>query len=346
MTDMDFLRALPKAELHVHLDGSLRPETMIELAADAGVDLPHSQPGPLATFMRADNSADLEDYLRRYDLTLAVLQTTEAVERVAYEMVLDHAREGVRHLEIRYCPALNTAGGASSRDILEAGLRGMRAGQTETGMSAGIIVCGLRSLDPAISVELAELAVAFRNEGVVAFDLAGGEAGNPASRHAEAFRIAARGGVARTIHAGEAWGPDSIREALVDGLAMRIGHGTRLLEDPELEEEIRDRQIPLEVCLTSNVQTATVPSVAQHPIRRYFEMGIPVTLCTDSTLVSGTTLTEEYRLARTELGFSDAELARLAWNGLEHAFMPWPEKVALLETARLEVRELLGTELG
>lgn len=337
-------RALPKAELHVHLDGSIRPVTMLELAREAGVTLPETEAGPLARWMRADNSADLEDYLRRYEYTLAVLQTPEAVERVAYEMVLDHHEESVRHLEIRFCPALNTEGGAGSDEILEASLRGADRGAAETGMSTGVIVCGLRSLDPKVSVEMAELAVAYRDRGVVAFDLAGGEAGYPAADHAEAFTRAARGGLGRTVHAGEGYGPESVRQALVEGRAHRIGHGTRLLEDPALEREVLDRQVPLEICLTSNVQTATVPSVREHPLRHYFDLGIPVTLCTDSTLVSGTTLTEEYELARSELGFTDAELARLAWNGLRAAFMPWPEKVAMLEAARLEIAELLGLE--
>lgn len=340
----DLIPRLPKAELHVHLDGSIRPATMLELAAEAGVTLPEAEPGALARWMRADNSADLEDYLLRYEYTLAVLQTPASVERVAREMVLDHAGQNVRRLEIRYCPALNTEGGASAEEILQASLKGVEDALTEVSMSVGLIVCGLRSLDPSVSVEMAELAVAYRDRGVVAFDLAGGEAHNPAADHAEAFTVAARGGLGRTVHAGEAWGPESIRQALVEGRAQRIGHGTRLLEDPALEAEIRDRQIPLEVCLTSNVQTATVEAVSRHPIRRYFDAGIPVTLSTDSTLVSGTTLNEEYALARRELGFSDAELARMAWNGLQAAFMPWPEKVAMLEAARLEIRDGLGIE--
>lgn len=340
----DFITRLPKAELHVHLDGSIRPGTMLELADDAGVSLPADDPDALARWMRADNSADLEEYLRRYDYTLAVLQTPDAVKRVAREMVLDHADQNVRRLEIRYCPALNTQGGSTAEEILQASLEGVEEALSEVAMSVGIIVCGLRSLEPSVSVELAELAVAYGNRGVVAFDLAGGEANNPAADHAEAFTVAARGGLGRTVHAGEAWGPESIRQALVEGRAHRIGHGTRLREDPALEAEIRDRQVPLEVCLTSNLQTATVEAVSRHPIRRYFDAGIPVTLCTDSTLVSGTTLNEEYALARAELGFSDAELARLAWTGLQAAFMPWPEKVTMLESARLEIRDGLGIE--
>jgi adenosine deaminase len=192
-------------------------------------------------------------------------------------------------------------------------------------------------------VELAELAVACRDRGVVAFDLAGGEAGNPARDHAEAFTVAARGGLFRTVHAGEAWGPDSIRQALVEGRAQRIGHGTRLHEDPELLELVRDQQIPIEICLTSNLQTGAAANYATHPLRRYFDAGIPVSLNTDNRLMSGTTLTREYHHARVHQGFSTFELAGIARMSFAAAFLPHPEKTALLAAVALELEELLGT---
>jgi adenosine deaminase len=325
------LRALPKTELHVHLDGSLRPETMIELAAERGVELPSTDPEALAGLMRADDSADLDDYLKAFAVTVSVMQDGPALERIAYELVEDHARENVWWLEVRFSPWLNAQQGLSMDEVVEAVQRGLERGRTEFGVRSGIIVCALRHLDPAISLELAELSVAYRDRGVIAFDLAAGEHGNPASLHAEAFEYVSKHDLSRTVHAGEAFGPASIRQAITDCNAHRIGHGTRLCEDPQLEAYVRDHRVPLEVCLTSNVQTRVASTFAEHPARRYFDAGIALTLCTDNRLVSGTTLTREYRLAHDHLGFSFDELRQVARMGFEAAFLPWPDKVELLE---------------
>jgi len=313
---------------------------MLELAREYGVPLPAGDPQGLAAFMRADGVRDLDEYLRRFELTLSVLQTEAALERTTYELVVDAAAENTRYLEVRFSPVLNTRGGLALDEVMDATLRGLVRGMSDTGVAGGIIVCALRSLAPEVSTALAELAVSYRGRGVVGFDLAGGEAAHPCHAHQEAFTVAARGGVARTVHAGEAAGPESIREALVEGRAQRIGHGTRLREDPALEEIVRDQQIPLEICLTSNVQTRVAASYAEHPLRRYFDMGIPVTLSTDNRLVSGTTLQDEYRAARDHLGFSDAELARLAWNGFRAAFLDWPGKTTLLASVGMEMEGL------
>ena len=338
----DLPAALPKAELHLHLDGSLRPATLLELSREAGVTLPTSDPEALAGWMIPESGGTLEDYLERFERTLAVLQSREALTRVSRELVIDAAAENVRYLEIRFCPALNTRDGLSLEEVLEASWQGILDGEKATEVPARLIVCGLRNFDPRISVELAELAVACRHLGVVGFDLAGGEAGHPTAEHAEAFTVAARGGLARTVHAGEAWGPESIRQALVEGRAQRIGHGTRLREDEELMEILRDHRIPIEVCLTSNLQTGAATSYAEHPLRAFFDSGIPVSLNTDNRLMSGTTLTREYHHARVHQGFSPFELARLARMGFEAAFLSWPEKAALLAAVDLELEELLG----
>ncbi len=340
MTLDDLLHALPKAELHVHLDGSLRPATMLELGREVGAKLPAETVDELARVMVADDASDLDSYLKRFAWTLSVMQTAEAIERIAYELVLDHAAENVRLLEVRWSPILNTEGDLDSAQALEAGLRGLERGAHETGMKVGAIVCALRHLTPAVSCELAELAVAYQDRGVVAFDLAAGEAGNPAATHAEAFTIAARGDLGRTVHAGEAWGAESIRQALVDGRALRIGHGTRLQEDPRLEAFVRDQQICLEVCLTSNVQTRVAPTLQDHPLPRYFDLGIPVSLATDNRMVSGTTLTREYISAASGLGLGIPELGRIARYGFEHAFLPWDEKRRLLAEVDRELDEL------
>lgn len=322
--------ALPKAELHVHLDGSIRPETMLELADEAGVALPASDPVELAAAMRADDSDNLVAYLETFATTLRVLQTGEQLERVAYELTIDHAAENVKWVEVRFSPWLNTGGGLSMDEVLDAVLAGLHRAESEVDVRTGVIVCALRHLDPDISMELAELAVAYRDRGVVAVDLAAAEKGNPAALHAEAFRHAAEHDLARTVHAGEAFGPPSIRQALLDCAAHRIGHGTRLQEDESLERYVRDHRIPLEICLTSNVQTRVARTFAEHPVRRYFDQDIPLTLCTDNRLVSGTTVTDEYLLAHEHLGFTMAELQQVARMGFEAAFLPWPEKRELV----------------
>jgi adenosine deaminase len=317
-----WIRALPKAELHVHLDGSLRPGTMLELADAEGVALPSTDPEGLAQAMRADDATDLPSYLSRFALILSVLQREDALARVTRELVEDHAAEGVRLVEIRYAPVLNTEGGLSAEAVLEATLDGLRAGMEATGTHAGIIVCGIRSLAPSLSESMARLAVAYRDRGVVGFDLAGAEGGFPARDHAAAFRIAHEGLVPVTVHAGEGAGPESIRDALLDGRAQRIGHGTRLGEDPELLRWVRDRGIPLEVCITSNVQTRVARSLGEHPAAGYLRAGVEVVLCTDNRLVSGTTLPDEYGAAARELGLDRGELARVARAGFRAAFAP------------------------
>ncbi len=324
---------LPKAELHVHLDGSLRPDTLLDLSHAMGVPLPADEPEGLRRYMRVDDARNLEDYLTRFDLTVAVLQTAEALERVAYEMVEDAARDGVRYLEVRYCPSLSRHRGLSLDDTIRAERRGLLRGEREFGVRTGIINCTLRHFAPARSEAIAEASVRMRSEGVVGFDIAGGEAGRPARPHAEAFEIAARGGLGITVHAGEAAGPESIAEALFECRANRIGHGTRLFEDPALMNYVRDREIPIEINLTSNVQTRAVSGYAVHPLRRYLDAGLTVTLSSDNWLMSGVSLSGEYTIAQRELAVSDAEIATLALNGFRAAFLPLPERRALLAEA-------------
>lgn len=326
----DRLHALPKAELHVHLDGSLRPETLFELGRERRVELPADDVEALADYMLVSDAASLEEYLERFDITLSVLQDAEALERTAYELAVDHAAENVRYVEVRFCPLLNTRAGLSVDEVLEAALEGLRRAETDADVTARVIVCALRTLDPMSSVEMAELAAAYRARGVCGFDIAGAESGFPVADHAEAFRRAHEAGVPITIHAGEGFGPASIRQAVELGHARRIGHGTRLHEDGELVAELRERRIPLEICLTSNVQTGAATSVAAHPAGRYLHAGLPISLCTDNRLMSGVTLTDEFRNAEGELGMSWTELSRVARMGFEHAFAEEDVKSELL----------------
>ena len=340
MLTRELVRRLPKAELHVHLDGSLRPATMLDLAKQAGIPLPVSDAVALRKYMIVDNAHDLEEFLTRFQVTIALLQTPEAIERVAYEMVEDAADDHLRYLEVRYCPALSTREGLSLDEVILAERRGLERGERDFGVRTGIINCSLRHLSPETSVEIAEHSVRMRPHGVVAFDLAGGEAGRMPGVHGEAFDIAVKGGLGITVHAGEAAGAESIAEAIHRCHAERIGHGTRLFEDPELEAYVRDRRISVEINITSNLQTHAVARASLHPVRRYLERGLNVTLCTDSWLMCGVLLTDEYWLAHTELGVTREEVDRMILHGFASAFLPWPEKQALVAAVKAELEEV------
>lgn len=333
------LRKWPKAELHVHLDGCLRPATMLELAREQGVALPADTPEALAKALHVKDAGSLEEYLDKFRYTLAVMQTPAALERVAYEFVVDAAAEHVRYVEVRYSPLLH-APALSLAEAIEAPLRGVRRAEAETGTRVALIVCAIRTRPPADSLELARAAADYRGAGVLGFDLAGAERGHPAGDHRAAFEYAAAHGLACTCHAGEGDGAASIADALHVCGARRIGHGTRLLEDPALQEEVVARRIPLEMCLTSNVHTRTVPSADEHPFRRYLEEGVLVTLNTDGRLMDGITLTDEYHLAHTALGLSKEQLARVVLNACESAFLPDSEKVALVSRVQSELEAL------
>ena len=335
----DALRRWPKAELHVHLDGAIRPATMLELARAQGVRLPADTPEALAKAMLVRDAKSLEEYLQKYEITLSVLQSAAALERVAYEFVMDVAAEQVRYVEVRYSPLLHRPA-LTLAQAIEAPLRGIRRAEAETGTKVGLIVCGIRTRPQAESLELARAAADYRSAGVIAFDLAGAERGHPAREHRAAFEYAAGHGMACTCHAGEGDGPQSIHQALHECGATRIGHGTRLGEDAALLDEVIQRRIPLEMCLSSNVHTHTVASVAEHPFRRYLERGVVVTLNTDGPLTDGITLTDEYYLAHAALGLTKDELARVVLNACESAFLPEFEKVALVSRVQGELEAL------
>ena len=338
--DRELLRLLPKAELHCHLDGSLRPETMVDLGRELGKSMPAPDASSLREYMRVDDARHLEDYLERFAITLSVMQTESSLERIAFELAEDAAADGVRYLEVRYAPVLNTREGLTLEQALEAPLRGLARAERVHGVVGRVIVCALRQLPLSVSQELAELAVAYRHHGVVGFDLAGGEVGNPARLHAAAFEYARSHDLACTCHAGEGDDARSVREAVHMCGVHRIGHATRLIEDTSLTDYCNDRRIPLEICLTSNVQTRAVRSYATHPFREYYDRGLNVVLNTDNRLMSATTLTDEYVHAAHSLGFTFAELAEVAMNGFESAFLPYQERTALAARAREEIAAL------
>jgi adenosine deaminase len=327
---VETIRRIPKAELHCHLDGSVRPSTLLELGHEYGVPMPEATAAALAHHMYVRDARHLEDYLTRFDVTLAVMQSEHALERISFELGEDAAADGVRYIEVRWAPVLNQQWGLTLEAALEASVRGLARAHAAHGIVGRIIVCGLRHLSPDVSLELARLAVAYDGRGVVGFDLAGGEAGHPASAHRAAFDHAHEHGMFCTCHAGEGAGPESVADAVHACGVQRIGHGTRLIEDPRLTDELAKKGIAIEACLTSNVQTHAARDYASHPLRAYFDRGMRVTLNTDNRLMSGTTLTDEYAHAANELQFSMDELCTLARNGFECAFLPDDERRALL----------------
>ncbi|MBL0172853.1 MAG: adenosine deaminase [Gemmatimonadaceae bacterium] len=338
----EILQRMPKAELHCHLDGSLRPSTLLDLSIQQSRPMPVSTAAALGDWMRVDDAHNLTEYLARFEITLAVMQDAASIERIAHELVLDAALDGVRYIEVRFCPALNTRGGLSLDDVVAAVLRGLARGEAECGTLARVIICALRSLPWPHAMEMAELAVAFKEQGVVAFDLAGGELGNPAHLHALAFDFARANDVAVTVHAGEGDGAHSIREAVHRCATDRIGHGTRLHEDPSLEAYVVDRQIPLEVCPTSNVQTRVVPTFGEHPLVRYQRLGAVVTISTDNRLMSGVSLTDEYVRCAQHLSYGLADLTALSLAAFDAAFLPQVERQRLRHAAERDIRQLLA----
>jgi adenosine deaminase len=336
------LRALPKTDLHVHLDGSLRPGTLLALAREQGVRLPVRDAEALRRFLGGLTSGvSLPVYLRAFDLTLRVLQEESALERAAFELAEDSHRENVRYLEVRYCPALHTKHGLTLPRIVDAVQRGLSLARERYGIVTGVIICGIRHLNPRLSLKLADLAVAYQGRGVVGFDLAGAERDYPAKAHREAFDRVLRANVNVTVHAGEAFGPESIRQALLHCGAHRIGHGTRLREDPGILHFVNDHRVPLEMCLTSNVQTHAVSGFADHPFREYFGLGLRVTLNTDNRLVSGTTMTGELERAVRTFRLQPEELRHILINGFKSAFLPFREKGALLHRVLPELDAVL-----
>ena len=329
MDDTDYFRAIPKAELHLHLDGSLRPVTVVDLAAADGVPLPTSDVQRLRAYLEAsEDTPSLMAYIAYFQLPIAVMQTVAALERVTYELCQDLAADGVRYAEIRYAPWLHVNRGLSLSDVIRATLNGLRAGQAETGLAGGLIITAMRTMAPDQNVALAQAAGRLVGEGVVGFDLAGDEAGHPPGTHEDAFRAARSLGLNLTIHAGEGAGAESVRQAIALG-ALRIGHGVRARQDPEVVEMARENGVEFDTAPSSNVQTKAVPRLEDHPLLEFFRAGLKVTISTDSRTVSRTTLTNEYLKVATVLGGSRADIWAMNLQALEGAFADAPLKARL-----------------
>ena len=339
LLDPKLLERLPKVALHEHLDGCLRPATVLELAREAGYEgLPEDDPEALGEwFFRGADRGSLPEYLEGFAHTIAVMQTHDALERVAYEFLADQAADGVVYAEVRFAPHFHTGDGLGLDGVMRAVLTGLERGGRDHDIGWGLIVCAMRNGEPAFSVDMAELALSYRNQGCVGFDLAGEEAGHPAKSHLEAFQLAKRQNFNITIHAGESFGPASIWQALQYCGAHRIGHGTRLVEDlvihegrvlkvGDLAQYVIDHRVPLEICLSSNVHTGAAPSLAEHPFPILHDLGLRLTLNTDNRLMSNTTLSREYGLAVEHYGLGLDELETLSINSMKSAFAPYDER--------------------
>jgi adenosine deaminase len=331
------LKSLPKVLLHEHLDGVLRPATVIELAKSVQYgQLPTQDPEDLARwFHQGANQGSLPKYLQGFAHTIAVMQTEEALERVAYEQAEDLSGDGVVYFETRFAPIFHTRKRLTHQQIVSAVLKGLERGRKDFGIRSGLIICAMRNMD--VSLEMAELAVDFRQRGVVGFDLAGEEGGFPPKKHVDAFHYIQRQNFNITIHAGEGFGKESIWQAIQYCGAHRIGHGTRLIEDiavadgktvklGDLAQYVLDKRIPLEICLLSNVHTGAARSLAEHPFKVLYQEKFRVTLNTDNRLMSDTTMSKEFEAARDAFGLSIEDFEKITINAMKSAFLPYHQR--------------------
>ncbi|OBA70526.1 adenosine deaminase [Mycobacterium sp. 1554424.7] len=347
MIDLDQIKKAPKALLHDHLDGGLRPSTVIDIAGQTGYDgLPATDADELAKWFRTrSHSGSLERYLEPFSHTVAVMQTPDALYRVAYECVEDLAADSVVYAEVRFAPELHINRGLSFDEIVDAVLEGFAAGEKACA-SAGrpitvrCLVTAMRHA--AVSREIAELAIRFRDKGVVGFDIAGAEAGNPPTRHLDAFEYMRDHNARFTIHAGEAFGLPSIHEAIAFCGADRLGHGVRIVDDIEVLDDgrvrlgqqasiLRDKRIPLELCPSSNVQTGAVKSIAEHPFDLLARTRFRVTVNTDNRLMSDTTMSLEMSRLIEAFGYGWSDLERFTINAMKSAFIPFDERLAIID---------------
>ncbi|MUL67742.1 adenosine deaminase [Mycobacterium sp. CBMA 234] len=344
---LDQIKQAPKALLHDHLDGGLRPATVVELAAQNGYDeLPTTDVGELAMWFRTQaHSGSLVRYLEPFAHTVGVMQTADALYRVAFECVEDLAADNVVYAEVRFAPELHITGGMVLDEVVDAVLAGFADGEKAVAAAgqAATVRCLVTAMRHAArSREIAELAVRFRDRGVVGFDIAGAEAGYPPTRHLDAFEYM-RGSNARfTIHAGEAFGLPSIHEAIAFCGADRLGHGVRIVDDIESRPDgnfrlgrvaniVRDKRIPLEMCPSSNVQTGAASSIAEHPFDQLARLRFRVTVNTDNRLMSDTTMTQEMAHLVDAFGYGWTDLQRFTINAMKSAFIPFDERLAIID---------------
>ena len=342
MVTRDMIKRIPKVELHDHLDGGLRVSTIIGLAEKEGIELPSYDERELRDwFIRGCRQKSLPLYLETFQYTTAVMQTKENLERIATEAIEDLHEENVVYAEIRFAPALHTAKGLSLEEVVTSVLSGLDKGREKTGVQYGLILCAMRNENPSLSLRIAELAVAFSDRGVVAFDIAGDEDGNPPKDHIGAFEYIRKQNFNITIHAGEAFGLESIWQAIQICGAHRIGHGVRLIEDMQIQDGtitklgslsqfVLDRRIPMEMCLTSNVGTGAAESYEKHPFPIFFKNNFRVFLCSDNRLMSDTNLTKEMTIAAEKYNLTFRDLEKISVNAMKSSFIHHNERIRII----------------
>lgn len=371
---LETIKTLPKTDLHIHLDGSLRLGTILNLADKYRIKLPANDIAGLKKAIVVDeNCTSLVDYLKAFDITLQVLQTDEALELASYELCEDAAQENVRYMEVRFAPILHTNNLMSLEEIISSVVEGLKRAEKDFNIKTGLIICGMRHFNADVSLisrrmkdrlstfndmELAELLalesakvavkMSKKEPKIMGFDLAGAENGYPAKDFYRAFQEIISGHLSITVHAGEAYGPDSMDQAVKYCHAHRIGHGTRLGEakslnewEPSLYRYFKDKRIPLEICVTSNIQTRTVSSIHEHPIKKFYEDRLRLTICTDNRLVSNITVSDEYYKLVKELGFKKQDIETLIIYGFESIFLPYEQRKTLLEEVLPEIKSIL-----
>lgn len=339
----NLIEKLPKTDLHCHFDGSVRINTVIELAQRHNVQIFSAEPQVLMEHMKYGRvRKSLLEYLQGFDLLVDVLQESDDIERAFFEVCEDARAENVWHLELRYCPYLHTKKGLTSEEVVKTCIRAAHRAERDLNMSVKHILCGLKH-DPSASIfDMAKLAAQYRDQGVVGFDLAGPEVGYPIKDHAQAIYWAKRHHLFITIHAGENSGPESVFEALYDASAHRVGHGTSLISDDGLLDYVVNHRIGVESCPISNWHTGSVQSLDAHPIKKFLQRGVRVSINTDNRLCSDTTITEEIMAVVEHLDMSMDQIKRLLVNGFKSAFLPYAHRARLLEEFHSEWDRLVG----
>ena len=317
-------------ELHIHLEGSVRPQTLLELAREQGAYIPTYDVEALERYLRVPNCCtDLSEYLKRFDLAFTVLQEKKAIRRAVYELVRDLDAQGVLYAEIRMTPQYHTLRGLSQAQVVEAAIAGIRRGVEDSQrIRANLVLCTVRGADEKDNFATIVEAIQYLRRGVAGMDLVGDEERFPTDMYVEQFKVLNQEGIPFCVHAGEKAGPDSIRLAINNG-ALRIGHGIHAIDSPDLVELIKERRIALEICPTSNIQTGVVADIKNHPIRQYYDAGVRVAICTDDMVVCDTTLCKEYGLLHNTFGWTDEDFKKMNEYAIDAAFLPSMEKERL-----------------
>lgn len=337
LEDGRVLNRIPKVELHYHVDGSVRPETILELALKEGLELQETELQKFKDYVQVSaECTTLKEYLEKFDLTLKVMQREDSIKRIVIELLEDLASRNVKYVELRCSPFLFMQGGLSFEQVVECILSGMMEGGQKFNIKSNLILICMRHHSPEESIEVVEKGKKYIGKGVAAVDLAGNEADFPPELHKEAFKLAKQYGYHITVHAGEVAAPKNVITAIEELYAERIGHGVYAEKHEGAYKLIKERGTAVEVCLTSNVQTHAVDDIKDHPVKRYFEKGIKVTINTDNTTVSNTSLEKEYGILIKEFGFTLKDIKTLIMNAVEASFLGEEEKKQLAKECEEE----------